>query len=171
MKSAYVFIGISVLLLLLVFQIGTAIAQDGRKNAKDLITRIGKKHLPTVKWDEKSIMSADVNCDGKTDHGILGYEKSVLYLMLVLGDVSESSTVDTLAIGLGEPSSQNHLCGKTAQLNLESQEYDLAEDLGENPEGFKKSKICKGLNVSDGMCDSFHIYWNHKTNSLDSWRL
>jgi hypothetical protein len=170
MKKVYVFICFSVLQLFIP-GIGTSVTKDATNKVNDSVIRIGTKHFPTVKGDEKSIVSADINCDGRTDFAILGYEKNVLYVMLVRGELSETSKVDTLAIGLGNPSSQNHLCGKKAKLNLESQEYDLTEELGENPEGFKKSKICKGLNVSDGMCDSFHIYWNHKTNSLDSWRL
>lgn len=152
-------------------RVESSAANDVSNSLNVLVIQIGKKHFPTVKWDEKSIVRADINCDGKTDFAILGYETDVLYAMVILGDLSQTSNVDTLAIGLGNPSSQSHLCGKKAELNLESQEYDLTEELGENPEGFKKSKICKGLNVSDGLCDSFHLYWNHKTNSLGSWRL
>lgn len=49
--------------------------------------------------------------------------------------------------------------------------YDLIEAFGENPEGFRQSKTCKGLRLTDGECDSMHIFWNHETKHIDWWRL
>jgi hypothetical protein len=135
------------------------------------IIKIVYTESPQTKWDADSIVSADINCDNKNDYAIIGVEKNKVKLILILGVIQNSSKTITLEFGLGDLMSQSSLCGCKAKLKLESQDNDLYDALGENPVGYKKSDICKGLNIYDDMCDSFHIFWNHKTNTLNWWRL
>ena len=55
-----------------------------------------------------------------------------------------------------------------AKLRLESLDYGPDEDTGPLP-GFRRSRTCKGLNLSDDMIDSAHIYWNHDAKRFDEW--
>ena len=74
-----------------------------------------------------------------------------------------------MAMGRGEQA-HTYLCGMKAQLRVENLIKPPEDDVGVL-EGYKESKSCKGLNVSDGLCDAFHFYWNHEADSLSSWRM
>lgn len=76
-----------------------------------------------------------------------------------------------LEFWLGNSGAQESLCGTAATLEIEDMDYDLIEAFGENPEGFRQSKTCKGLSLTDDECDSMHIFWNHETKHIDWWRL
>jgi len=45
-------------------------------------------------------------------------------------------------------------------MTLESLDSAPDGDTGPLP-GFRRSRTCKGLNLTDDMIDSVHIYWNH----------
>ena len=121
-----------------------------------------------IKWDETSTVKADINCDGTPDIAKLGYFDKQVRLSVTIDPDGPSQFID---FGLGMPGYQNALCGTDPVLTIEVMDYDLVEVFGENPEGFKQSKTCKGLNVRAGECDSMHIFWNHETNHINWWRL
>lgn len=121
-----------------------------------------------IKWDESSVVKADIDCDGLLDTAKLGYIRNRIHLSVTFG---ANRATQTIEFGLGESGYQSSLCGTTAVLTVEDMDYDLKEILGENPEGFKQSETCKGLNVSAGDCDSMHIFWNYKTKHINWWRL
>ncbi len=121
-----------------------------------------------VKWDASSTVKADIDCDGIPDVARIGYIGKRVRLSVTLGASRKTQFLD---FGLGDSMAQGSLCGTEAALAIEGTDYDLTEELGENPEGFVRSKTCKGLNVSAGECDSMHIYWNHVKKSIDWWRL
>ena len=125
-------------------------------------------HADTIKWDDSSIVSADISCDGVPDTAKLGYIENRVRLSVTIGTSGETQSIE---FGLGESGYQGSLCGTDAILKVTDMDYDLVEIFGENPEGFKQSKTCKGLNVSAGECDSMHIFWNHKTKHINWWRL
>lgn len=121
-----------------------------------------------VKWDSSSVVKVDIDCDGVPDTAKIGYIDQHVRLAVTLG---ASRKTQFLEFGLGDSMAQDSLCGTDAALAVEDTDYDLTEALGENPEGFVRSKRCKGLNLSGGECDSMHIYWNHAKKSIDWWRL
>lgn len=121
-----------------------------------------------IKWDESSTIEADMNCDGTPDVAKLGYFDKHVRLSVTISPNGSSQFID---FGLGMPGYQDALCGTYPVLTIEDMDYDLIEVFGENPEGFKRSKACKGLNVRAGECDSMHIFWNHETNHINWWRL
>jgi hypothetical protein len=121
-----------------------------------------------VRWDPASVVKADVDCDGVKDTAQLGYIGKRVRLAVTLG---ATQTTQFLEFGLGDSMAQDSLCGTDAALEVEDMDYDLIEAFGENPEGFQQSKICKGLRLMGGECDSMHIFWNHVTKSIDWWRL
>lgn len=65
---------------------------------------------------------------------------------------------------------EDAVCSPVARLQVESQNYDPAAALGEPLPGFVRSKTAKSFRLVDGLCDSIHFFWNHKTQRLDWWR-
>ena len=137
----------------------------------EIIINICLNNYSTIKWDTTSIVTADINFDKKQDYAILGYKDKLLCLMVIFGDLTIKSKFQTSFLGIGESSFQDHICGETAKLTLESLDTEPSQEIGYIPEGFKCSKTSKGLNISDDDCDSFHYYWNHKIDALSYWRL
>ena len=57
---------------------------------------------------------------------------------------------------------------KEAHLTLESLDDDPKDEIGDLP-GFRRSRRCQGLNLSDDRIDSAHIYWNHDAKRFNDW--
>ena len=60
---------------------------------------------------------------------------------------------------------------ENAELTVEDLDYDPEPDIGYELPGFQLSKSWKGLNLSDGLTDSAHIYWNRKSHRFEDWVL
>ena len=125
-------------------------------------------HADDIKWDESSVVKADIDCDGLLDTAKLGYIENRVRLSVTLG--ADGST-QSIEFDLGKSDHQDSLCGSNVVLKVTDMDYDLKEAFSENPEGFQQSKTCHGLDVSAGDCDSMHIFWNHKTKHINWWRL
>jgi len=124
--------------------------------------------LSTSLFASESLVNGDIDCDGKNDIAKTVHTKNKVKVIVELGNGKNSNE---LIFGLGKSLYQDHLCGNKGSLNSETLEKDLSMMLGKNPEGYKPSSSCIGLRLSGGECDSFHIFWNHKTNQLNWWRL
>lgn len=122
-----------------------------------------------IEWERQSTISADVDCDGDEDTAIIGYvDEDVVVRLRLAGTADESS----LRFGLGDPGRQDALCGNRVTLHMEESSVEqITEALGELPEGYRSGKGCFDLNLRGGECDSINIFWNHKTNELNWWRL
>ena len=57
----------------------------------------------------------------------------------------------------------------SAELTVESLDYNPEAEIGADLPGFQRSMTCQGLNLSDGEVDSAHIYWNHNSNHFEDW--
>jgi hypothetical protein len=122
--------------------------------------------MPDVRWDPESAVRADFDCDGLPDEAFLGRKEGKIFVGVVLSGAAQP---EVLEFGIG-PVSQSNICSGPGKLVIESLDYDPAAEVGQ-VEGFARSRRCKGLVLSDGQCDSFHLFWNHKKNYLDWWRL
>lgn len=137
---------------------------------RKIIDHVQQKY-PEVKWDKKSIKKADINCDGKQDFALLGKEGGNVMVAVIVGPLSEGSKILISQLRVGKQS-QDSLCVPRARLTLEDQDYDASEIYdGQSIPGFRRSMTCKGINVADGECDSFHYFWNHDLKTLQWWRL
>ncbi len=162
---SYTFI-LSLTILILISCIGNQTVFLSQKNLE-----IIRDESSQTTRDTEYVVSADINCDSKNDYAMIGIEGEKLELTLILGEIEKIPRTVTMEFGLGNSMSQSAMCGDNPKLKLESQAHDLIDVLAANPDGYKKSDVCKGLNIYDGMCDSFHLFWNHKTNTLNWWRL
>lgn len=117
---------------------------------------------------QPATVAADVDCDGVEDTARMEYVEDRVRVTVTL---AATETSQSLEFGLGDSGAQESLCGNEATLEIEDMDYDLIDAFGENPEGFRESKTCKGLRLMGGECDSMHMFWNHDTQHIDWWRL
>jgi hypothetical protein len=116
-------------------------------------------------WEISSKLVGDVDCDGVADSAFIGRSKSAVRVGLIRANAT-SPDILSFAIGSGI---QDAVCTDKAALVFESLDYDPKEAVGEI-DGFRRSTVCKGLNLGDGECDSIHIFWNTSSHRLDWWR-
>ena len=117
---------------------------------------------------QPAVIKADIDCDGVEDTAQMDYVEDRVRVTVTFAATKASQSLE---FGLGNSGAQESLCGTAATLEIEDMDYDLIEAFGENPEGFRQSKTCKGLSLTDDECDSMHIFWNHETKHIDWWRL
>jgi hypothetical protein len=123
---------------------------------------------PGLNWRHE--LSIDVNCDKLGDKVFTAQDATRYYVAAVVTTKAGAPKISELQFQLSG-SSQDSFCGSPEPLKPESLNYVPAEDLGYTPEGFRRSTRCKGLYLTAGECDSFHLYWNHVAGKLDWWRL
>ncbi len=126
-----------------------------------------KASKPGIRWHP--VLRVDINCDGNTDEIFSGRDAKHYYLAAVLARASPRKI--SITGFLLEGDSQDSFCGEPSLVEKESMDYDPSEPIGEVPEGFQRSTKCYGLHLVAGECDTFHLFWNHKVNELDWWRL
>ena len=112
------------------------------------------RFLPDVKWLPKSVVTADFTCQGRKQQAIL------------------ESRVDQAIGGIPEAlpaSGDRSLLGNSDSVVLKAEglDYNPKEDMDFPLPGFRQSKTCKGLNLSDGETDASHLYWNHDALRFD----
>jgi hypothetical protein len=120
------------------------------------------KYVAGTRWRADSVVTGDFTCRGRKQHAILGTNAKEIVVAVFLNDTDHPPEVLRYSAETRNPAS--------VVLALESQDYDPRDEVGDVP-GFRRSKTCKGLNLSDGQTDSAHIYWNHDAKRFDDWTL
>jgi hypothetical protein len=125
------------------------------------IDSAARKFLPDVVWQPKSVEVADFTCDGRADYAIRGLDpKDIVIAVFIKGLASAPEVIRDRARSR-----------EFAKIRIESLDYDPKEILGDDLQGFRRSKTCKGLNLYDDMVDSLHLFWNRATKRFDGWSL
>ena len=127
------------------------------------VAKAATKRLPGVAWQRRSIVSGDFTCRGRKEQAILGVDASEILIAVFVNGLDSWPEVLRYSAKARNP--------KTAELTIEDLDYDPKEMIGSDLYGFRRSKSCKGLNLSDGDTDSAHIYWNYKTLRFEDWTL
>ena len=139
-------------------------ASDGSQPSAERLRqalRTLARAAPNVHWDGKSMVAGDIACDGRLDPVYLGHSNGRIYVGFVR---SANRKPEVLEFGVG-PGHQAAICQEPAKLAVERLDYNL-----DGAEGFRQSRICKGLVLDDDTCDSIHFFWNHATQHLNWWR-
>ena len=134
----------------------TSLAQDSTP-----VEKAATKYIAGVAWQRPSVVSGNFSCHGRKEQAILGVSASEIVVAVFVNGLG--SRPDLLRY------SGNARNPKTAELKIEDLDYDPKEEIGSELDGFRRSKSCKGLNLSDGETDSAHIYWNHKSQRFADW--
>ena len=77
--------------------------------------RILSKAMPNVRWDSQSIVTEDIDCDGRSDQAYLGYEPGNIYVGLVRAADPKPQILE-FRIGAGY---QDAICTEPAKLGPE----------------------------------------------------
>jgi hypothetical protein len=117
------------------------------------------RYFPDVKWQRASVVAADFTCRGREEQAILGTSPSKIVIAVFLNGTTARPEI------LRYSAKVRHAA--TAVLAVEDQDYDPKEEIGSDLPGFKRSRTCKGLNLSGGEIDSAHIFWNHEARRFD----
>lgn len=120
---------------------------------------------PGTHWAAKSLLQGDLDLDGTPDYAVAGTQDDRFVVGIVHGPLP-ANIADSRSWTLGFPwdGQEDALCTKNAKITLEP----LEENEGPKPEHPRKGL---GINVYDGECDAFHIYWNPKSKDFEYWRL
>jgi hypothetical protein len=147
-------------LLLVLFLQVTATA-----NQKQEVFKAARHFMPGITWQQDSVLIADFSCRGHREQAILGTHHP-----------DTASPYAIVAVFLDRLNKQPEFITDSvhvpadAKLTLESLDYDPEDEIGSSIPGFKRSKVCIGLNVADDHTDSLHIYWNHYFRGFGFWR-
>jgi hypothetical protein len=117
---------------------------------------------PATAWDGKSLLHADLDLDGGEDFALTGTRKDHFVVAIVHGPVAGNGRFWTLDFPWD--GGEDALCSKHAKITLEP----LAENPGPKAEHPAQGT---GINLHDGQCDAFHIYWNPAEKKFEWWRL
>jgi len=129
--------------------------------AQPSIASSAAKYLPTTKWQQNSVGGGDFSCQGRQQQAILGTTSSEIVIAIFLNGTDQRPEVLRYSAKARDAS--------TAVVTIEGQDFEAKMDTGYILAGFKRSRTCKGLRLSDGLIDSAHIYWNHDANRFDDW--
>lgn len=124
------------------------------------------KFFPGVVWQEESVVTGDFSCRGRTETAILGTSDTQIVVAVFLGGFDRKPEILEY--------SAEARSAESAVLTVESLDFkveDFESEIGYLPEGLSPSKTCVGLNMSDQMVDSAHIYWNREAGRFDEWVL
>jgi hypothetical protein len=154
---------------LIVGCVSTSGVTHGSERRKDVsgIAIVGRLPL-AVAWTAAA--RVDVDCDGRRDEVFVGRDAARYYVAVVRAPVTARSEATYVAFRLSGDS-EDSFCGTPEPLEEESLDIDVVEILGDVPEGWKRSARCKGLRLTAGECDRFHLYWNRVAKRLSWWRL
>jgi hypothetical protein len=103
------------------------------------------------------------HCRGQKEQAILGTNVTEIVIAVFVNGINMRPEVLRY--------SAKARSAKTAELTVEALDYDPTADIGYELPGFRRSKSCKGLNLSDGQTDSAHIYWNRESKRFEDWTL
>lgn len=120
----------------------------------------------SVSWQRKSILPGDFTCQGKREYAILGTKPKEI--VIAIFRPPSKKPVDVLRYS-GKARSPD-----SAILAIDSLDFDIKEleqHVGYVPDGLQPSKTCVGLNMTDQMVDSAHIYWHRENRRFESWSL
>jgi hypothetical protein len=155
---------IALVLLACISTLGQGVRDSGRASAEQAL-RVAR---PGLAWRYEQ--SIDLDCDGQRDKVFTAKDAKQYYVAAVVVRKAGKPKISVLQFKLSG-SNQDSFCGSPEPLRPESLDNDPSEDLGEMPEGFRRSTRCKGVYLSAGECDPFHLYWNYKAGELGWWRL
>jgi hypothetical protein len=112
----------------------------------------------------------DFNLDGVEDIVEGHHSDSTFTAFFISTDKSGKKDTVSISIKLGESMNQNAFCGEKITIEVEKLDYDPVDIFGEEFSGFIQSDEHYGVRLSDGICDSFHFFWNHDLKKIQYWR-
>jgi hypothetical protein len=142
---------------------GGTSAQDGA--SVDSVVSALRGVSPNVSWDTRSIISADVTCDGRFDSVAVGYQGGAIWVGMVPGGKASGARRPVAIRFTIERDKPDGFC--TTPVRLERQPLDCMTTAGPLP-GCKAAPGCFSFSVTDDVCGPLHFHWDNDRNAL-SW--
>ena len=120
--------------------------QTRTSHYREMAKKVLEAREPKTTWRADTLLKADFDCDGTVDYAFSGQQGNRYAIGVLKGPIKASSKHWIITFESGRQS-QDSLCSLDARINLEQRQDH-------------KNRQCKGINLHDDMCDSFHIYWN-----------
>jgi hypothetical protein len=136
---------------------------NAQMSKPQVVDELRKLH-PSVKWNSKSAIVADVTCNGKLDTVILGSEKNNVIVGVVSGAFPNKTQVFSFPVTAG---TQGGFCAFPTRIEISP--LDCKSDNGALP-GCKAVKACQKFTVIDNECDPLNFYWDSSRKSFAWWR-
>ena len=137
-----------------------------RAGSDDFVFSAATSADRTVTWQRKSILAGDFTCHGKREFAVLGTKAKEIVVAVIRPP--SRKPIDVLRYsGVARSPESAILTIEPLDFNLE----ELEQHVGYVPDGLEPSKTCQGLNMTDQMIDSAHIYWHRKKRRFESWSL
>jgi hypothetical protein len=117
-----------------------------------------------IAWQEGSVLTADFSCAGKAQSAILGTSDKEIVVAVFTQSLAKPPEVLRFA-------SEDHNPAE-AKIRLEDSSLtkdEIASLSNATPPGYRPSKTCKGLRLSDDSSGAAHIYWDRDGRRFDSW--
>jgi hypothetical protein len=130
-------------------------------DGQELLMKAADKYISGITWRAKSVVIGDFTCSGHQQQAILGTNATEIVVAVFINGMQRRPEVLRYLARVRDPI--------LTRLKVENLDFDPKEDLGYDLPGFQRSKICKGINLSDERTDSAHIYWNHEAHRFDDW--
>jgi hypothetical protein len=147
-----------------VFFLTAIVFAGGDATASNKVESAAKRFEPTISWRANSVLDGNFSCKGRREKAILGTSKSEIVIAVFLHGLTNKPEI------LRFSATSRRL--ESVTLIIESLDFTTEEFEGEVesvPSGLQPSKVCVGLNLSDQLTDSTHVYWNRKTARFESW--
>lgn len=125
------------------------------------IIAAASKFVPGVTWRSQSVLTADFTCRGRREQAILGVTPKEIVIAVFLNGTAAPPEILRYSAAVRD--------ANTVKLTVESLDYDAKDAYVRDLPGLRRSHACKGLNLSDDMIDSVHIYWNHDARRFSDW--
>src|SRR5262249_12104227 len=97
------------------------------------------KYLKSAEWQPATALAGDFTCNGRTEHAILGIDRSEIVIAIFPGGLDAPPKIL-------RDSARN---AQSAKLTTESLDYDLKDVIGGPIPGFQRSSKCQGLMLDD----------------------
>ena len=151
-------------------------AQSADAGAPDPIELLSRLRAD-VQWERDSLLLGEVTLDREIDAVALGLKGNSVFVGIVAGPFTRASKHWILEIGTNSQS-QDGLCGSQQDARLQLEKLSIPEDAPKGCDQAEVARECrrwrqtaqlvylaaargsKGINLGDGKCDSFHIYFD-----------
>ena len=137
---------------------------SARATSSPAVEEAAKRFYASVKWQGLSVVEGNFSCSGRKEQAILGTSETEIIVAVFIRGLSQKP--ELLRFSAMARSAES------AVLTTEDLDFKIAEferEVGNVPPGLRPSKSCLGLNMSDQLIDSAHIYWSRKARRFESW--
>lgn len=124
---------------------------------------------PITQWDTKSVIEVDIDCDNQKDYIFLsqvtGQADGKVTVGMVLGKHRNKAYFSKISM----TNNKKEACTGTANILVESLDYEPKFTTAKSVEGFKRSQ-CQSFRLESDKCEPYHFYWNTTQDRPAWWR-